>query len=93
MIHVPGYEYQANTACIACRHVIDDGREVVFVSHDEDDGTIQLMCGDTGHSTDDGRVIGFGSMIQRFPANYFPDIVKPGSRVQRVADGCWVLEQ
>ncbi len=34
-----------DTAVITCCHVTDDGAPVLYVSHDEDDGMWQFLCG------------------------------------------------
>ena len=32
-----------NTATIICCHIIDDGKPILYVSHDEDDGEARLV--------------------------------------------------
>lgn len=34
-----------NTATITCRHIIDGSLPILYVSHDEDDGMWQFLCG------------------------------------------------
>ena len=34
-----------DTAAIVCRHVLEEGAPVTYVSHDEDDGMWQFLCG------------------------------------------------
>ena len=45
-----------NTATIICCHIIDDGKPILYVSHDEDDGMWQFLCGST-HDIDEARMI------------------------------------
>lgn len=45
-----------NTAAIICCHIVEDSEPILYVSHDEDDGMWQFLCGDT-HSTDDARIV------------------------------------
>lgn len=45
-----------NTAAIICCHVINDGKPILFVSHDEDDGMWQFLCEKT-HETDDAKLV------------------------------------
>ena len=45
-----------DTAVITCRHIIEDGEHVLYVSHDSDDGMWQFLCGKS-HDTDDARVV------------------------------------
>lgn len=46
----------SNTATIICGHVINDGKPILFVSHDEDDGIWQFLCGKI-HETDDAKLV------------------------------------
>ena len=45
-----------DTAVITCCHVTDDGAPVLYVSHDEDDGMWQFLCGGE-HSEDEARIV------------------------------------
>ena len=45
-----------NTACIICRHVLEEGKPILSVCHYEDDGTWQFFCGLCEHTTEDARV-------------------------------------
>ena len=45
-----------NTATIICCHIIDDGKPILYVSHDEDDGMWQFLCG-SAHDTDEARLV------------------------------------
>jgi hypothetical protein len=51
-----------NVAAFTCRHVLEDDDGILVVSHDEDDGAWQLLCGRT-HSTDDARVVCLGCIV------------------------------
>ena len=51
----PFYD-KPNTATIICCHIIDDGKPILYVSHDEDDGMWQFLCEDA-HSEEDARII------------------------------------
>lgn len=44
-----------NTAVIICCHVMEE-EPILFVSHDEDDGMWQFLCGKT-HETDDAKLV------------------------------------
>ena len=50
------FEDSANTASIICRHIVHEGKPVLYVSHDEEDGMWQFMCGGT-HNTEDAMVV------------------------------------
>ena len=61
-----------NTACITCKHVLDEYAEVSFVSHDSDDGGWQFLCGAENHGEDDTKIIGLGQIVELHPElNYF----------------------
>lgn len=56
-----------NTAAIVCCHIIDDGKPVLYVSHDEDDGMWQFLCGST-HETDEARLVSLRSVFDLDPS-------------------------
>lgn len=45
-----------DTASITCCHIVDDGKTILYVSHDEDDGMWQFLCGST-HETAEARLV------------------------------------
>lgn len=45
-----------NTATIICCHVVSKEEYILYVSHDEDDGMWQFLCGKT-HETDEARLV------------------------------------
>lgn len=51
-----------DTACFTCRHVLDEHRPILYVSHDED-GYWQFLCGDT-HEEDDARIVSLASILK-----------------------------
>jgi hypothetical protein len=54
-----------NAASIACSHVLE-GAPVLRVTHDDDDGGWQFLCGQTEpHETNEGRVVCLGCMVAR----------------------------
>jgi hypothetical protein len=52
-----------NTASITTRQVLE-GAPILLVTHDEDDGAWQFLCGTTDNPAD-GRIVGLGEMYQR----------------------------
>ncbi len=44
------------TASITCCHVLDENKPILYVSHDEDDGLWQFLCGQR-HEFDDARLV------------------------------------
>ena len=45
-----------NTATIICCHIVDDENPILYVSHDEDDGMWQFLCGAT-HTIDEAQLV------------------------------------
>ena len=45
-----------DSAVITCCHVTDDSAPILYVSHDEDDGMWQFLCGGE-HSDDDAKIV------------------------------------
>lgn len=45
-----------NTATIVCCHITNGKSPILYVSHDEDDGMWQFLCGET-HETDEAKVV------------------------------------
>ena len=45
-----------NTATITCIHVLNEGKPILHVSHDLDDGCWQFLCG-LNHSEEEARVV------------------------------------
>lgn len=52
-----------NTATIICCHVMEKEAPVLYVSHDEDDGMWQFLCGKT-HETDEAKVVSLGEVFE-----------------------------
>jgi hypothetical protein len=46
-----------NTAVIVCCHVLDEGKPILYVSHDEDDGMWQFLCGPTHYDINEARLV------------------------------------
>ena len=53
----------ADTACIICKHIINGEQPILFVSHDEDDGMWQFLCGGS-HETEDAKVAALGEVFE-----------------------------
>ena len=41
-----------NTAVITCCHIIENGADILYVSHDAEDGMWQFLCGNSHEITD-----------------------------------------
>lgn len=55
-----------NTACITCCHVLDEGLPILYVSHDEDDGMWQFLCGQS-HEINEAKIISLMSILEIDP--------------------------
>lgn len=55
-----------NTAVITCTHIVDDKEPILFVSHDEDDGMWQFLCG-REHSDDDAKIVSLKYVFELDP--------------------------
>ena len=51
-----------NTACISCVHVVKYSRPILHVTHDEDDGCWQFLCGES-HDESQAMVVGLGRIV------------------------------
>lgn len=51
-----------NTATITCCHVIDQRAAILYVTHDEEDGVWQFLCG-KAHETDEAKLVSLKSVF------------------------------
>lgn len=51
-----------NTATITCCHILENGEPILYVSHDEDDGMWQFLCG-SAHETAEARLVSLKSVF------------------------------
>ena len=51
-----------NTAVLTCNHILENAADILYVSHDEDDGMWQFLCGGT-HIQEDARVISLNEVL------------------------------
>jgi hypothetical protein len=56
-----------NVTTITTRQVIEEGYPILLVTHDEQDGCWQVICGTT-NDPKDGRVVGLECMYERAPS-------------------------
>lgn len=48
---------------MAWRHVLDDHADVLYVTHDSDDGTWQFLCGAEHHAPEDAKMVSLGQVV------------------------------
>ena len=53
-----------NTTCFTCKCVLDEQQPVLYVTHDNDDGSWQFLCGKPSHEANDGRIISLLAIVQ-----------------------------
>ena len=53
-----------NVAVFTCCHVLEQGAEIRYVCHDEEDGAWQFLCGGD-HDEEDARIVGLGEIWAR----------------------------
>ena len=56
-----------NTATITCCHILENGEPILYVSHDEDDGMWQFLCG-KAHDLDNSVGI-----LKDMPCGYYAE--------------------
>ena len=59
-IDFPFYD-APNTATFTCCHVIENNEPILYVSHDEDDGAWQFLCGKK-HKENEARIVSLYSV-------------------------------
>ena len=52
-----------NTATFTCRHVVEESKPILYVSHDADDGYWQFLCGGN-HTEKDSMVAGLSEVYE-----------------------------
>lgn len=55
-----------NTATIACSHIVEDGKPILFVSRGED-GMWQFLCGES-HDPDEARIVSLEQVFELDPS-------------------------
>jgi len=61
-----GYKFSesTNTACFVCSHVLEENAPILYVTHDEDDGVWQFLCGGENHETQHARIVALGEIAK-----------------------------
>lgn len=82
-----------DTATIICCHIVNDGMPILYVSHDEDDGMWQFLCGET-HTTEEARLVSLGyvfdldnsvGVLKDMPCGFYAMRENPG--------GNWIIKK
>ncbi len=56
-----------NVAVFTCSHVLEGGADICYVTHDEDDGAWQFLCGES-HDESDARIVSLKEIFDRDPS-------------------------
>lgn len=54
--------YFDKKSTITCCHILENGEPILYVSHDEDDGMWQFLCG-KAHETDEAKLVSLKSVF------------------------------
>lgn len=52
-----------NTAVIICCHILNNEEPILYVTHDEEDGMWQFLCGKE-HSSDEARIVSLKEVFE-----------------------------
>lgn len=53
-----------STACIVCCHVLEKSSPILYVTHDEDDGMWQFLCGESNHNEETARIVSLEQVVE-----------------------------
>lgn len=82
-----------NVATITTKKVLDEGHPILLVTHDEDDGGWQFLCGTT-NDPEDGRVVGLDCIYNLDPSIAQLSDLPLGWRAYRdTAESPWQREE
>lgn len=57
-----------DTVCMVCRHVLEQGAPILYVTHDADDGMWQFLCGAEAHSSEDAKLVSLVQAVRIDPS-------------------------
>ena len=81
-----------DTATIICCHILKRQAPILYVSHDEDDGMWQFLCGET-HETDEAKLVSLKwvfdldnsvSTLKDMPCGYYAERKTQDHRARRI---------
>jgi hypothetical protein len=81
-----------NVATYTTRRVLDEGHPILLVTHDEDDGAWQFLCGTTNDAAH-GRIVGLECIVDLDPSLIELADLPLGWRAWRESPGkAWIRE-
>jgi hypothetical protein len=82
-----------SVAAFTTRFVLDGSRPILLISHDQDDGAWQFLCGTT-NDPEDGRVVGLGTIVRIDPSVEAVADLPLGWRAYRASNSApWTREE
>lgn len=82
-----------NTAALTCCHVMKGQKPILYVSHDEDDGMWQFLCGGQ-HETSEGRLVSLHEIFVQDPSVGELVYMPCGYHAEReAADAPWRIQK
>ncbi len=64
---MPASDVDLKQPVFTCRHVLDEGAPILQALRDEQ-GDLQLLCGEEAHADGEGRVMRLGDAIMEHPS-------------------------
>jgi len=82
-----------NAAVITCSHVLEENYPIMYITHDEDDGMWQFLCGGL-HNEEHGRVVSLYEMFAHDRSVAEVANMPPGFAAGRSApDTAWIIHR
>ncbi len=79
-----------NTACIVCSHVLEKQMPILYVTHDEDDGVWQFLCGEENHELQHAKLLALSEVATIDPSvNDLHDMPLGVGAARKSQDGQW----
>ena len=58
-------KYSPDETCIACSHILEDDKPILYIKRKAEDGRYQFLCEDYNHTDAETRVIEIGEIIKK----------------------------
>jgi hypothetical protein len=82
-----------NTATIVCCHVLDKDKPILYVSHDEEDGMWQFLCGET-HCEAEARIVSLLGVLEiDYSIGQLADMQCGCYAERKNGDDNWIIKQ
>ncbi len=82
-----------NTATITCCHVMEEGAPILYVSHDEEDGMWQFLCG-RAHEMEEARLVSLQWAFELDPSiGPLSDMPRGCCAERKTENDAWVIRE